>query len=265
MSLVSFLIVQQAARHCAMSTKAWNQNDNTAVPAVRIKMIELMALAILAFQPLIAQVVTADNCVHQAGDNPGWARKDFDDSQWSKQFPFIGSPYVWTRCRIDLSPLPRIAPLLIGVLNQDPWELFVNGAPAGSHGDIRTGFGTLSFEQRAIPSAAGAGPTMTLAPRQLPGRWPARLLSLVLDAGTKDSLALLSSNRTLSITALHLFRYPLELQHIRLCVQFFGHAVQDGGVFGVTLCFRPSGKVRKCRALQECRPVIVNPVNLFQQ
>ena len=96
-----------------MSTKARNQNDNTIVPTVRIKMIRVMALAILAFQTLSAQIVTATNCVHQAGDNPDWARPDFDDRQWSTEFPKIGNPFIWTRCRLDLSDLP--APASIGV------------------------------------------------------------------------------------------------------------------------------------------------------
>jgi hypothetical protein len=196
-SMVSVHIVRQAARRCAMSTNAWNQNDNTIVPTIRTKMIRLLALAILAFQPLRAQIVTATDCVHQAGDNPDWARPDFDDRQWSTEFPKIGSPFIWTRCRLDLSSLP--SPISVGVeggiftrgRSAPPaavWELFVDGQAAGSFGDLKTGSSSFSFQQRPLPVGHGRQRATVVALRQLPGRFIIPSLRPSIAAGHPDSL-----------------------------------------------------------------------------
>ena len=52
--------MQQAARHFAMSKEATNRNKPSPVQPVTTKMIRLKALAILAFQPLRAQVVSSE-------------------------------------------------------------------------------------------------------------------------------------------------------------------------------------------------------------
>jgi hypothetical protein len=146
---------------------------------------------------LHAQVVTADNCVHQAGDNPEWARPDFDDRQWSQQFPNIGSPYIWTRCRLDLSSLTGV--LSIGVQGgvftgrrsnapAAAWELFADGQPAGSFGDMRTGFSSFSFQQRPLTAVAGTRSTITVALRQLPGRYVLVSGAPTIIVGQQDSL-----------------------------------------------------------------------------
>ncbi len=158
-------------------------------------MLKLLIATLLAAPMLSAQVVTANNCVHQVGDNPDWARPDFDDREWSKQIPASGdSPYVWTRCRVDLSSLPPTVPVHIGVRNLAPWELFVDGKLAGSFGDIRTGLGSTSSAQQAVPAGAVTGKTITLALRQLPIRLN-RAFPTGLAAGAEDSLQVRNSAR----------------------------------------------------------------------
>jgi sigma-B regulation protein RsbU (phosphoserine phosphatase) len=157
-------------------------------------MLKLLIAALLATPMLSAQVVTAHNCVHQVGDNPDWARPDFDDRQWSKQSPETGSPYVWTRCRVDLSSLPPTLPVHIGVVNSAPWELFVDGKPAGSFGNIHTGLGSATSAQHVVPAGAVTGMTITLALRQLPARLY-RAVPPGLAAGPEDSLRVRNSAR----------------------------------------------------------------------
>ncbi len=160
-------------------------------------MIRSIAIsAILVMQPLAAQIVKADHCVHQSGDNPDWARPGFDDRQWSSQFPAIGSPYVWTRYTLDLKSLPRTGPIEIGVDSLVPWELFVDGEPAGSFGDIHSGFAsTMSQQHRPLPAAAVGHETLVVALRLLPGRTRRSPNPPAVTAGVRDSLLLDYSER----------------------------------------------------------------------
>ena len=152
-------------------------------------MKRLLFAMLLALPTLTAQIVTADNCVHQAGDNPAWARPDFDDSEWSKQFPAIGSPYVWTRCRLDMKSLPRTGPIHVGVETLAAWEVFLNGEPAGSSGNIRTGFASMETKQhRPIPPAVANQESISVALRQLPGRAKPNPRPATISAGNKDTL-----------------------------------------------------------------------------
>ncbi len=164
-------------------------------------MIRLLLGALLTIQALSAQFVPATNCIHQAGDNPDWARPDFDDSQWAKAFPAIGSPYVWTRCRIDLRSLPPAAPIHIGVASYYAWELFVDGVPAGSFGNIRTGFASAdTFQLRKSPPHPPQRQSVTVALRQLPGRnFLGGSFAPKVAVGQQDSLLLVSSNVRLNI------------------------------------------------------------------
>ena len=56
-------------------------------------MLRFLLVALLTLQALSAQVVTATGCVHQTGDNPDWARPDFDDRQWTKDHGVTGLFY----------------------------------------------------------------------------------------------------------------------------------------------------------------------------
>ena len=161
-------------------------------------MLKLLIAILLAIPMLTAQVVTADNCVHQAGDNPDWARPDFDDSQWNQQYPAKGSPYIWTRCRLDLRSLPRTEQVYIEIRSVAAWELFVEGEAAGSFGDIRTGFGGASYQKRPIPGSVATRNSISLAVRQLTGRNNIPPLALIPVAGTQDALQHWRSNAVLT-------------------------------------------------------------------
>jgi sigma-B regulation protein RsbU (phosphoserine phosphatase) len=160
-------------------------------------MYSLLLLALLTLQGLSAQIVTATSCVHQSGDNPDWARPDFDDSQWSAEFPKVGNPFIWTRCHLDLSSLP--SPVSVGVEGglftrgrsappATAWELFVDGQAAGSFGDLQTGFSSFSFELRPLPAGAGRQRATVVALRQVPGRFIIPALRPSIAAGHPDSL-----------------------------------------------------------------------------
>lgn len=151
-------------------------------------MIKVLMAALLTTPLLAAHVVTATNCVHQAGDNPDWARPDFDDRRWSKQFPGTGNPYVWTRCRVDLSSLLPTGQIEIAVTSFAAWELYVEGAAAGSFGDIQTGFARGSYQQRPIPRAVASLTSTTVALRQRLGRDWRRGSLPTLAAGSQDAL-----------------------------------------------------------------------------
>jgi sigma-B regulation protein RsbU (phosphoserine phosphatase) len=151
-------------------------------------MLKLLIAALLEAPLLIAQVITADNCVHQAGDNPDWARPDFDDTRWSKQYPGFGKPYIWTRCRLDLRSFPPTVPIHIAVRRVRALKLFVEGEALGSSGDFRTG-----YLQLPIPGATAATRgTIIVAMRQFRSPLP------FLWAGSQEALRDRRSNDILT-------------------------------------------------------------------
>jgi len=91
------------------------------------------------------------------GDNPAWARPDFDDGSWpvaSFSDPgAYGLGYRWFRLRLQLPP--QHGPLLVGVVgNRGTWRLYLNGRPTGSTGLLPTlEVGALS--PQVIPLPAG--------------------------------------------------------------------------------------------------------------
>jgi hypothetical protein len=67
---------------------------------------------------LQAQVVETTHGVYREGDDPRWARPDYDDSGWAKSpadllYQRPQSHILWERCRIDTRSLPASTPLLI--------------------------------------------------------------------------------------------------------------------------------------------------------
>ena len=71
-------------------------------------------------------------------------------------------------------------------------------------------------------------------------------------------------------TALHLTRQPrlrqaLELEYVRLFVEFVRNAFQNSGVFRIAFYLGPFCRIQECRPLQKSRPITVNTVNLLQQ
>lgn len=99
----------------------------------------LLSLFLVA-ATLLGQVVEATGCVHKEGDDPAWARPDFDDRDWQTALPRQTAGYTWTRCRLDLRSLPATAQRQFNVGAMGAWELFVDGARIAVNGDLHSGF-----------------------------------------------------------------------------------------------------------------------------
>jgi hypothetical protein len=87
----------------------------------------------------------------QQGDNPAWAAKDFDDSQWPtvttrKGFASQGYPNVnqfWYR--VHMRVRPDTGPLVLGITTfYGSYEIFVNGVRIGGEGKM-SGSGEYRF------------------------------------------------------------------------------------------------------------------------
>jgi hypothetical protein len=87
----------------------------------------------------------------QEGDNPAWAAKDFDDSQWPtvttrKGFASQGYPDVnqfWYR--VHMRVRPDTGPLVLGITTfYGSYEIFVNGVRIGGEGKM-SGSGEYRF------------------------------------------------------------------------------------------------------------------------
>jgi sigma-B regulation protein RsbU (phosphoserine phosphatase) len=87
----------------------------------------------------------------QQGDNPAWAAKDFDDSQWPtvttrKGFASQGYPNVnqfWYR--VHMRVRPDTGPLVLGITTfYGSYEIFVNGVRIGGEGKM-SGSGEVRF------------------------------------------------------------------------------------------------------------------------
>jgi hypothetical protein len=126
-------------------------------------MLKLILISLVCAAPLAAQSVVTiapQQCVWRAGDNPAWAAANLDENHWQ---PFntwrkkSSDPRFWIRCHADLSALPPLAHPALGVSFYDAYQLYLNGAPIGSAGDIDRG----SFDLNAIrtfPIAAAQVP-----------------------------------------------------------------------------------------------------------
>ncbi len=108
-----------------------------------------------------------------AGDDNGFAAPDFDDSSWTAlTLPEIGArscvgAVAWLRRRVVVPAGFRTAPLGIspGMIN-GAFEVFVDGAAIGGHGDIARGIDALHIgEAFAVPVAAVADGEIVVAIR----------------------------------------------------------------------------------------------------
>ncbi len=113
--------------------------------------------------PILAQnqlTVQPTSCVYKEGDDPSWAKPDFDDHDWSPTRPDLQrpaeSPHYWMRCRFDLRPLARTGQTRIQVETFAAWQMFIDGELAGAFGDIDSGRISMDLAQRR-PLPAGAG------------------------------------------------------------------------------------------------------------
>ena len=139
----------------------------------------ILLLALVPF-PLAAQsivTVSPQQCVWRAGDDPAWAAPNLDESAWK---PYAGwklnpdQPHYWVRCHADLSPLQGLAHPAIQVTLYAAYQLYLDGAPMGEAGDLRSG----NYSMNSIRELSGAG---------VVSRDPAR------DAGRQNHLPLCRS------------------------------------------------------------------------
>jgi serine phosphatase RsbU (regulator of sigma subunit) len=108
--------------------------------------------------------IAPENCVWHAGDDVGdgvggalhWAAPGLDESEW-KPYPLWklnqDEPRIWIRCHVDLSTLHATARPALQLSLRAAYELFVNGYPAGTFGNMQTGNFTADLVQ-TFPLAA---------------------------------------------------------------------------------------------------------------
>jgi hypothetical protein len=108
----------------------------------------------------------------QEGDDPAWAAKDFDDSQWqvvntNKNMASQGHPHpnqIWYR--VHLRVRPDSGPLVLGITTfVGSYEIFVNGARIGGEGTM-SGRGTMQWQRLilyGIPKEAVRSGKLTIA------------------------------------------------------------------------------------------------------
>lgn len=108
--------------------------------AIAIFFVLLCATAALAAQSVI--IVSPQQCVWRAGDYPAWAAPNLDESAWK---PYTGwklnpdQPHHWVRCHADLSPLQGLAHPAIQVTLYAAYQIYLDGAPIGEAGNLRSG------------------------------------------------------------------------------------------------------------------------------
>jgi len=125
----------------------------------------LLLPGILRAQSVVT--ITPEQCVWRAGDNPAWAAPGFDDSAWQPYSRFnvrSDLPYIWVRCRADLSPLQTARDPAVQVALYAAYEVFVEGRKAGGAGNMRTGGFTMNTI-REWPISADLGRSSAIALR----------------------------------------------------------------------------------------------------
>ena len=100
--------------------------------------------------PLLAQTalsVDPTACVYREGDDPRWAAANLDESGWLPLaiWPAVATPTpnFWLRCRVQSAQLaPDVQPAL-QVTGDQAYEIYIDGQPAGSFGNLSTGVHTV--------------------------------------------------------------------------------------------------------------------------
>lgn len=156
---------------------------------------------ILVASNLPGQIVEATGCVHKVGDDPAWARADFNDRDWQTDLPPITNGYSWTRCRLDLRSLPAAAQLQINVGAMGAWELFVDGARIAVNGDIESGFArNNAYYLDPVQVDIGHLGELRIAIRRLQFVWPPTAAGVRLQAGTRESIAGINAAGLVEVT-----------------------------------------------------------------
>jgi hypothetical protein len=128
-------------------------------------MRKLILLALMTFAlPVLAQnvlTISSQQCVWRTGDDPAWSSSILDESGWQPNPHWQGlSPaaHIWVRCHADLSSLQTIRASAIQVTLYGAYQLFLNGAPLGGNGNIRSGDFSMNVI-RQYPLRAGMLPS----------------------------------------------------------------------------------------------------------
>ena len=112
-------------------------------------------------------VTVTGNWRVEYGDNPAWARPDFDDSSWQLQpagqelnvdHRYRG--YLWYRMRVELPP--HHGPLSVSIDNcTTSYEVYANGAPIGHYGGMPPH--EARYETPLVAYSLGVAPDVTTA------------------------------------------------------------------------------------------------------
>jgi len=140
------------------------------------------ALFVLFPLTVPAQSVTTiapQQCVWHGGDDPAWAAADLNEQGWQ---PYSGQELApdaprryWLRCHADLSSLIAAPRPGIQVSAYAAIQVFVNGNPIGTSGDMRSGGFSMDFIRSfPIPRPALSSSYATIAiraayPSEVPG------------------------------------------------------------------------------------------------
>ena len=129
----------------------------------------LFLIAISALPAQSVQIVSPQQCVWHAGDNPAWAAPNLDETGWQPYAQWKlqpDQPFIWVRCHADLTSLGAVPHPAIQISLFAAHQLFLNGEPAGGSGNLRTGnFSMNTMRSYPIPAQLLAVPRVTIAAR----------------------------------------------------------------------------------------------------
>jgi hypothetical protein len=102
--------------------------------------------------PVLAQTalsVDPTACVYREGDDPRWASANLDGTGWLPlaTWPAVATPtpYYWLRCRFQPAQLATEVEPALQVTGDLAYEIYIDGQPAGSFGNISTGVHTVGL------------------------------------------------------------------------------------------------------------------------
>ena len=176
------------------ATVAVLRAQNPMAALCKIVPVLLLSLLPLFMHAQELVTVTAPNCVWRAGDNPAWATPALDESgwlPWSRWSPKSPEPRLWIRCDANLSSLQKTPDPALQIALFAAYEVYLDGRPIGSAGDLRTGAFNMNI-LRAWPLSGDLFPRAVIALRVT-----RRLVSIVpvgpapplaINAGSSDLL-----------------------------------------------------------------------------
>ena len=171
--------------------------------------------------------VEATGCRHTAGDDPAWARPDFDDSGWEPDLPKFGNPYTWSRCQLDLSALAVPGTFSALVQVHGAWELYIDGKLAASHGDIRNG--------RVPFSVYGLLP-LSPSPERRVVKVALRRFSLIFGPGPSNPALRILVGAEPALFAINARDESIRLRSVLPALGFGAFAVLAGFLFLILFC-----------------------------